>query len=236
MPLEATSTLVGTEDVKDYPRSNLARCSGACTYYTRRQSDGRWYLFPYEIQIARHDYALRSAHRRLNERANVHTVLFAYNNLTYCCTELQALHLGPYTDGTHAHWHCTYHNAASPSLFPICPHRLFVDRSNTDNDSIIAVLDNFVQINRGVMHDQFYLFNILAATEFLRDASKISAFEPKFLSFLPFILFLGLCDHLEVWQRPEWCVTSTKVRDRQGGAWHVTADLNEIVQYTSATL
>jgi hypothetical protein len=59
----------------------------------------------------------------------------------------------------------------------------------------------------GVMHNPFYLFDILAAAKFLHDTSKISAFELKFLSFLPFFFFLGaiwdLCDHLEVQQRPE---------------------------------
>jgi hypothetical protein len=56
------------------------------------------------------------------------------------------------------------------------------------------------------MRDPFYLFDISAAAEFLRDTSKISAFEPFFLSF--FILFFyfrqfGVRDHLEVRQRPE---------------------------------
>jgi hypothetical protein len=37
------------------------------------------------------------------------------------------------------------------------------------------------------MRDPFY---ISAAAEFLRDTPKISAFEPKFLSLLPFF-FLG---------------------------------------------
>jgi hypothetical protein len=46
----------------------------------------------------------------------------------------------------------------------------------------------------------------------------------------------GLCDHLEVWQRPEWRMTSTKVRDWQGGAWCVTANLNEIVQYSTLSI
>jgi hypothetical protein len=38
----------------------------------------------------------------------------------------------------------------------------------------------------GVMRDPFYLFDISAAAEFLLDTSKISAFEPKILPFLPF--------------------------------------------------
>jgi hypothetical protein len=41
----------------------------------------------------------------------------------------------------------------------------------------------------GVTRDPFYLFDISAAAEFLRDTSKISAFEPKILPFLPFFLF-----------------------------------------------
>jgi hypothetical protein len=35
--------------------------------------------------------------------------------------------------------------------------------------------------------DPFYLFDISAATEILHDTPENSAFEPKFLSFLPFI-------------------------------------------------
>jgi hypothetical protein len=38
----------------------------------------------------------------------------------------------------------------------------------------------------GVTRDPFYLFDISAAAEFLRDTSKISAFEPKILLFWPF--------------------------------------------------
>jgi hypothetical protein len=58
------------------------------------------------------------------------------------------------------------------------------------------------------MRDQFYLFDISAAAEFLRDTSKISAFEPKFVFFVFLFYFIlyaiwGLCDHLEVGQRPE---------------------------------
>jgi hypothetical protein len=41
----------------------------------------------------------------------------------------------------------------------------------------------------GVMRDPFYLSDISAAAEFLRDTLKISAFELKFLSFLPFFFF-----------------------------------------------
>jgi hypothetical protein len=41
----------------------------------------------------------------------------------------------------------------------------------------------------GVTRDPFYLFDISATAEFLRDTSKISAFESKFLSFLPFFFF-----------------------------------------------
>jgi hypothetical protein len=41
----------------------------------------------------------------------------------------------------------------------------------------------------GVMRDPFYLFDISAVTEFLRDTSKISAFEPKILPLLPFFSF-----------------------------------------------
>jgi hypothetical protein len=35
----------------------------------------------------------------------------------------------------------------------------------------------------GVTRDPFYLFDILAAAEFLRDTSKISAFEPQISPF-----------------------------------------------------
>jgi hypothetical protein len=41
------------------------------------------------------------------------------------------------------------------------------------------------------MRDPFYLFDISAAAEFLCDTSKISAFEPKFLSFLGGFFFLS---------------------------------------------
>jgi hypothetical protein len=54
------------------------------------------------------------------------------------------------------------------------------------------------------MRNPFYLFDISAAADFLCDTSKFSAFEPKFVFFAFFFLGnLGLCDHLEVRQRPE---------------------------------
>jgi hypothetical protein len=44
-----------------------------------------------------------------------------------------------------------------------------------------------------VTRDPFYLFDISAAADFLRDTLKISAFEPKNLPFLPFFFFfLGI--------------------------------------------
>jgi hypothetical protein len=54
----------------------------------------------------------------------------------------------------------------------------------------------------GVTRDLFYLFDILAAAEFLRDTSKISTFEPKISSFLHFLGSL-VRDRLEIRQRPE---------------------------------
>jgi hypothetical protein len=41
------------------------------------------------------------------------------------------------------------------------------------------------------MHDPFYLFDILTATEFLHDTSKNSTFEPKISSFWHFLGSLG---------------------------------------------
>jgi hypothetical protein len=43
------------------------------------------------------------------------------------------------------------------------------------------------------MRDPFYLFDISAVAEFLRDNPKISAFEPKISSFLHFLGSLGTC-------------------------------------------
>jgi hypothetical protein len=43
------------------------------------------------------------------------------------------------------------------------------------------------------MRDPFYLFEISAAAEFLRDTSKISTFQAKISSFLPFLGSLGPC-------------------------------------------
>jgi hypothetical protein len=45
----------------------------------------------------------------------------------------------------------------------------------------------------GVTRDPFYLFDISAAAEFLRDTPKISAFEPKISSFLHFLGSLETC-------------------------------------------
>jgi hypothetical protein len=47
----------------------------------------------------------------------------------------------------------------------------------------------------GVTRDPFYLFDISAAADFLRDTSKISAFEPEILPFLPFFFLrqFGAC-------------------------------------------
>jgi hypothetical protein len=45
----------------------------------------------------------------------------------------------------------------------------------------------------GVMCDSFYLFDISATAEFVRDTSEISTFEPKISSFLHFLGSLGTC-------------------------------------------
>jgi hypothetical protein len=71
------------------------------------------------------------------------------------------------------------------------------------------------------MRDTFYLFDISAAADLLRDTSKISASEPEILPFLPFFFFFrqfGACVTTWRFDRGPSDVTSTKVRDRQGGA------------------
>jgi hypothetical protein len=40
------------------------------------------------------------------------------------------------------------------------------------------------------MRDPFYLFDISAGADFLRDTSKISAFEPEIFPFFPFLKIL----------------------------------------------
>jgi hypothetical protein len=81
----------------------------------------------------------------------------------------------------------------------------------------------------GVTRDAFYLFDISAAAESLRDTSKISAFEPEFLSFLPFIIIFrqfGACVTTwrfarglsDVWPRPKFVIDSG-VRDAWLPIW-----------------
>jgi hypothetical protein len=45
------------------------------------------------------------------------------------------------------------------------------------------------KLTGGVTRDPFYLFDISAAADFLRDTSKISAFEPEIFPFFPFFFF-----------------------------------------------
>jgi hypothetical protein len=72
-------------------------------------------------------------------------------------------------------------------------------RANTRDPSVI-VTAKYCTISfkstGGVTRDPFYLFDISAAAKSLRDTLKISAFEPEFLSFLPFFFFLGNLGHV----------------------------------------
>jgi hypothetical protein len=68
-------------------------------------------------------------------------------------------------------------------------------RFSVKSDSTSPILYFFIQSTGGVTRDPFYLFDISAAAEFLRDTSKISAFEPKIFPFCRFDYFIFPLPH-----------------------------------------